>query len=86
VQTNPQYYKTLNNIKPYRLLNVVPHVTCRHIMMSSSNPPSMPQIAKLLAAAYPAAKVPPLTAPEWAVAFLAKFRSHKLGFDLPKFK
>jgi hypothetical protein len=55
-------------------------------MMSSSNPPSMPHIAKLLSAAYPAAKVPPLTAPEWAVAFLAKFMSAKLGFDLPKFR
>lgn len=61
-------------------------IACRHIMMSSSNPPSMPQIARLLSAAYPGAKVPPLTAPEWSVMYLAKFKSAKLGFDLPKFK
>lgn len=54
--------------------------------MSSSHPPSMVQIARLLANAYPSAKVPPLAAPGWAVAFLAKYRSGKLGFDLHKFK
>lgn len=54
--------------------------------MMSGTPPSMPQIAQLLAAAYPDAKVPPMVAPAWAVAFLAKHKSEKLGFDLHKFR
>ena len=48
--------------------------------------PSMPQIARLLADAYPEAKVPPLVAPAWAVAFLAQHKSEKLGFNLHKFR
>lgn len=31
------------------------------------------------------AKVPYLTAPGWAVAFLAKYNTQKLGFDIHKF-
>lgn len=57
----------------------------RHLMMSGPGP-SMPQIAQLLARAYPSAKVPPLVAPAWAVAFLAQHKSEKLGFDLHKFR
>ncbi|KAF6259935.1 hypothetical protein COO60DRAFT_1700582 [Scenedesmus sp. NREL 46B-D3] len=67
-------------------LLATPGANGRHLMMSSGTPPSMPRIAKLLSSAYPAAKVPPFTAPEWAVAFLARFRSAQLGFDLPKFR
>jgi len=64
------------------------HFLCwhgRHLLVSG-DPPTMTQVAKLLRAAHPYAKVPHKTAPGWAVAFLAKYKSKKLGFDLPKFR
>lgn len=66
-------------------LLATPSASGRHLMVSGP-PPSMPQIASLLAQAYPTAKVPPLAAPRWAVAWLARNRSRQLGFDLPKFQ
>lgn len=62
-----------------------PGAAGRYLLMSGPAP-SVPQITQLLSAAYPTAKVPYMTAYGWVVSLLARYNSHRLGFDIHKFR